>query len=83
MAREVRIDSAKGIIVTRWRSGEDGLFLRVRGQDEEARLVCLCGRSHWIVREQFARGTASLSLTCHGCGNRGTFTLEGVSLPAP
>jgi len=81
--REVRIDAAHGIVVQGWRSTEDGLFLRARGQPEEARLVCVCGRSHWIVREQFAVGSASLILTCHADGTRGSFLMEGVTLPAP
>ncbi len=81
--RDVRIDAAHGIVVQGWRSAEDGLFLRARGQPEEVRLVCRCGRSHWIVREQFAIGSASLIVTCHTCGTRGSFLMEGVALPAP
>jgi hypothetical protein len=83
MPRDVGIDAARGIVVLGWRSGEDGLWLRVRGQKDEVRLVCRCGRSHWVVRELFADGTASLMVTCHSCGTRGSFTLEGVTLPAP
>jgi hypothetical protein len=83
MVREVRIEAAAGIIVRGWRSGEDGLFLRVRAQSDEVRLVCRCGRSHWIVREQFSPGTASLIVMCHTCGTRGSFLMEGVALPAP
>ena len=81
--REVRIDAADGIVVQRWRSTEDGLFLRARGRPEEVRLVCRCGRSHWIVREQFAVGSASLIVTCHTCGTRGSFLMESVTLPTP
>jgi len=83
MIRDVPIDAAHGIVIQRWRSTEDGLFLRARGQPEEVRLVCRCGRSHWIVREQFAAGSASLIVTCHACGTRGSFLMEGVTLPAP
>ena len=83
MTRDVRIDAAQGIVVLGWRSGEAGLSLRVRGQNEDIRLVCRCGRSHWLVRERFSVGSAYLSVTCHGCGTQGTFVLEGVSLPAP
>ncbi len=83
MPRDVPIDAARGIVVMGWHSREDGLSLRVRGQNEEVRLVCRCGRSHWVVREHFANGAASLLVTCHSCGTRGTFPLEGVSLPAP
>ena len=81
--REVRIDATHGIVVQGWRSTEDGLFLRVRGQPEEVRLVCVCGRSHWIVREQFVAGSAALILICHTCGTCGPFLMEGVTLPAP
>jgi hypothetical protein len=81
--REVRIDAAHGIVVQRWRSTEDGLFLRARGQPEEVRLVCRCGRSHWIVREHFAIESASLIVTCHTCGTRGSFLMESVTLPTP
>jgi len=45
--------------------------------------VCRCGRSHWLVREQFSGGIVSLSVTCHSCGTRGTFVMEGVKLPTP
>ena len=83
MARDVRIETAQGIVVLKWRSGEEGLFLRARGQPEEVRLVCRCSRSHWIVREQFVSGNVSLVVTCHTCGMRGSFLMEGVTLPAP
>ena len=83
MNRDVRIESSPGIIVLGWKSGADGLLLRVRGQHEEVRLVCRCGRGHWLVREKFSGGIASLSVTCHSCGTRGTFVMEGVTLPAP
>ena len=81
--RDVRVDAVPGIVVQRWRSTEDGLFLRARGQPDEVRLVCVCGRSHWIVRERFGEGTASLLVTCHTCGTRGSFLMEGVTLPTP
>jgi hypothetical protein len=83
MVHDVRIEAAPGVVVLGWRSGEDGLILRVRGQADEVRLVCRCGRSHWIVREQFASGTVSLIVICHTCGTRGSFLMEGVTLPAP
>lgn len=83
MPRDVRIDRTMGSIVLGWKSSEDGLFLRVRGQTEDVRVVCLCSRGHWIVRENFSGDGASLVLTCHHCGNRGTFLMEGMSLPAP
>jgi len=83
MPRDVQIDRAMGSIVLGWKSSEDGLFLRVRGQTEDVRVVCVCGRSHWIIRENFSGDGASLVLTCHHCGTRGNFLMEGVSLPAP
>lgn len=83
MVRDIRIDAIPGMVVLGWRSSEDGLFLKARGQNEDVRLVCKCGRRHWIVREQFSRGQASLALTCHNCGTRTSFLMEGVRLPAP
>ena len=83
MPRDVRIDAAQGIVVVGWKSLEAGLLLGVRGQNEDVRLVCLCARSHWLVRDYFSGEGASLLVTCHHCGQRGTFVLEGVSLPTP
>ncbi len=83
MAREVRFDAAIGMVVLGWRSTEDGLWLRARGQDAHVRLLCRCGRSHWIVREQFSGAGAHLLLTCHNCGSRASFVMEGVGLPTP
>ena len=83
MVRDVRSDAAAGIVVLGWRSAEDGLFLKARGQDEDIRIVCHCGRCHWIIREQFSLGQVLLALTCHNCGQRASFVMEGVSLPAP
>jgi len=81
MTREVPIDAASGFVILSWRSGEDGLSLRVRGQSEEVHLVCRCGRSHWIVRENFSDGRAMLVVTCHNCGTRAAFPRESMSLP--
>src|SRR5438552_19128628 len=83
MTRDVRIGSSQGIIVRGWKSGSEGLLLEISAQDEDFRLVCRCGRGHWLVREQFSGGVASLSVTCHSCGTRGTFVMEHVTLPAP
>lgn len=83
MARDVRFDAASGMVVLGWRSAENGLHLRARGSEEEIRLMCRCDRSHWIVRDQFSGRRVSLLLTCHNCGQRASFTMEGVSLPAP
>jgi len=80
---DVRVDAVPGIVVQRWRSTEAGLFLRAHEQPDEVRLVCVCGRSHWIVREQFGDGSVSLLVTCHTCGTRGSFLMEGVTLPTP
>src|SRR5256885_13758740 len=81
--RDVRVDAVPGVVVQRWRRTEDGLFLRARGQPDEGRLGCVCGRSHWIVREGFGVGIASLLVTCLTCGTRGSFPMEGVALPTP
>ncbi|TLZ85715.1 MAG: hypothetical protein E6K00_08095 [Methanobacteriota archaeon] len=83
MTRDVRIDSSQGILVRGWKSGSEGFLLQIRAHDEEVRLLCRCGRSHWLVREQFSGGVPSLSVTCHSCGTRGTFAMEGVKLSAP
>ncbi|HEX9340840.1 MAG TPA: hypothetical protein VF992_06695 [Thermoplasmata archaeon] len=83
MVRDVRYDATPSMVVQRWRSAEDGLRLQVRGSDDEFRLQCRCGRCHWIIREQFSDGKALLLLTCHNCGTRATFAMEGVTLPAP
>jgi len=69
--------------VVGWHSTEEGLFLRIRGQAEDVRLRCECGRCHWIVREQYSPEGARLLVSCHSCGRRQTFVLEGARLPAP
>ncbi len=80
MTRDVPIDSARGFVVLGWRSSEGGLSLRIRGQSEETRLVCRCGRRHWIVREVSSDRSATLVVTCHNCGTRATFSREPMSL---
>ena len=83
MVLDLGIDDAPGIVVLAWRSAEPGLVLRVRGQGDEVRLRCRCGRCHWIVREQFAGDRVSLVVSCHTCGVRGTYEMEGPVLPRP
>ncbi len=83
MVRDLRYDAAPGMVILGWKSMEDGLHLRVRGSDDHVRLQCHCGRCHWLVREQFSGGRALLLLTCHSCGQRASFAMEDVSLPAP
>ncbi len=78
MTRDVRVDTVQGKVVVAWHTEEDGLFLRLKGEGEDQRLVCRCGRSHWIIREHVPPGAVSLVVTCHGCGTRGTFSLEEV-----
>lgn len=80
MKRDLRVDAVQKTVVA-WHTDENGLFLRLRGEDSDLRLVCRCGRSHWIVREHFAPATASLAVACHACGTRGTFSLEAVRPP--
>jgi hypothetical protein len=82
MARDVRIDQASRAVVLGWKSSEDGLLLRVHGETDEIRLVCRCGRSHWIVHEQQDTEHARLVLVCHHCGDRGTLEMEGVRTAA-
>src|SRR2546428_12311281 len=81
--RDVRVDAVPGVVVQRWRSTEDGLFLRARGQPDEVRLVCVCGRSHRIVWERFGDGTAPLLGTRHTCGTLRSLLAEGGTLPTP
>ena len=83
MARDVPVDDAQGWVVLGWRSREDGLFLRARNQTDEVRLRCICGRCHWIVRELFSGGTATLLLSCHNCGQKRTFLTEGMTTHLP
>jgi len=67
-----------GLVVVHWRSTDEGLFLKIRGHQEEVRLVSRCGRCHWIVREKFAGGGGKLVVTCHACNEQMTYTLEGT-----
>ncbi len=83
MVLDVRIDAANGLVLLSWRTAGDGLFLTARGQNDEVRLQCICGRCHWIVREQFQPDRAQLLVTCHNCGQRRAFPVEGARLPAP
>ncbi|HLB67325.1 MAG TPA: hypothetical protein VJN63_02425 [Thermoplasmata archaeon] len=83
MVLDVGIDDSSGIVVLAWRSGEQGLILHVRGQGDEVRLKCRCGRCHWIVREQFEDDRVQLLISCHTCGVRGTYVMEGAVLPRP
>jgi len=78
MVREVALESSAGAIVLAWRTGEQGLQLRVRGQDDEILLRCRCDRSHWIVREQLETDRVHLLVSCHNCGRRQRYVLEGA-----
>lgn len=77
MVREMSVDGSEGLVVLGWRAAEDGLYFRARGEGDEIRLRCRCGRCHWIVREQPAGGAWSLRVSCHNCGVRTSFALEG------
>lgn len=81
MPRDLPLDQALRMTVLSWKSTEDGLLMRVGGED--IRLVCRCGRSHWIVHESLVGNRASLILVCHNCGTRATFEIEGVRAAAP
>ncbi len=83
MVREVPLDASQGLIVLHWHSSEEGLHLTARGQHEEIRLRCRCGRCHWIIHEKFLPEGPRLVVSCHNCGQRMTYVLEGVSLPHP
>ncbi len=66
-----------GFVVKAWRSTDEGLFLKIRGHQEEVRIVSKCGRCHWIVHDQYRGGGPKLVATCHACGEQMTYTLEG------
>jgi hypothetical protein len=83
MIRDLQFDESAGTVVLAWKSSEDGLLLRVRGQPEDVRLVCRCGRTHWIVHEDDSSTGAVLLLTCHHCGTRGTFPIEPIRMAVP
>lgn len=77
MTRNVPFEESLGFVIKGWRSTDEGLFLRVRGHQEEVRLVSRCGRCHWIVREKFLPEGPKLVVTCHGCGEQMTYAYEG------
>ena len=77
MVRDIPFAESMGLVVTHWRSTDEGLFLKVRGHQEEVRLVSRCGRCHWIVPEKFASGGPTLVVTCHACNEQMTYALEG------
>jgi len=84
MVREIEAVRAQGLVVLGWRTAEDGLHLKVRGQTDEVLPRCpRCSRTHWIVREQFLPGSARILLSCHNCGTKVSYLLEGATLPAP
>lgn len=77
MVRDLKIEESLGAVVRGWRSTDEGLFLKVRGHQEEVRLVSRCGRCHWIVREQYRAEGPKLVVTCHGCNEQMTYAYEG------
>jgi RNase P subunit RPR2 len=82
MVQDVPISKVTGAIITTWRVVDHiQLLLTIRGQTEDVRLVCQCGRCHWIVREQYGTSTPRLLATCHNCGTKVEFVLEGARLP--
>lgn len=82
MVRDVPIEESLGFVVSGWRSSDEGLFLKVRGHQEEVRLVSRCGRCHWIVHEQYRTGGPKLIVTCHACNEQMTYVLEGSATPS-
>lgn len=81
MVRDVPFEESLGFVVKAWRSTDEGLFLKVRGHQEEVRLVSRCGRCHWIVHEQYRSAGPKLVVTCHACGEQMTYALEGAAAP--
>jgi len=82
MARDLLIDAAAGTVVLSWKTTAEGLLLRVRGETDDVRLICRCGRRHWLVHEIDSEKGATLVLICHHCGTRGMFPMEGVRTAA-
>ncbi len=82
MVHDVRIEDSLGLVVRGWRTTDEGLFLRVRGHQDEVRLVSRCGRCHWIVHEQYRAAGPKLVVTCHACNEQMTYVLEGGASPA-
>ena len=83
MVRDVPIEESQGLVVRGWRATEEGVFLRVRGHQEEVRLVSKCGRCHWIVHERYRADGPKLVVTCHGCGEQMAYVLEGGAATPP
>ncbi len=77
MVRDLKIEESLGLVVKGWRSTDEGLFLKVRGHQEEVRLVSRCGRYHWIVHEKYRADGPKLIVSCHGCGEQMTYAYEG------
>jgi hypothetical protein len=73
MGREISLESAPRVVVVAWRSGEDGLWLRLRGDADDVLLRCVCNRSHFIVREPFDHEGTYLFVSCHSCGRSGRY----------
>ncbi len=78
MVRDLPFAESLGLVVKAWRSTDEGLFLKVRGHQEEVRLVSRCGRCHWIVHEKFGADGSKLVVTCHACNEQMTYALEGT-----
>jgi len=83
MVRDLPLEDSQGLVILHWHSSEEGLHITARGQHEEIRLRCGCGRCHWIIREQFRPEGPRLVVSCHNCGRRMDFVLEGAGLPRP
>jgi hypothetical protein len=83
MTRDLTVDRSDGTVVLGWKTSEGGLLLRVRGEPEDVRLVCGCGRTHWIIREDDSKEGAVLILICHHDGTRITFPMERLPMAAP
>lgn len=77
--REISLDESQRLTVQGWQATEEGLFLRTADGPDEVRLKCVCGRCHWIIREQQTADGARLVVTCHSCGSRGSFQFQSTS----
>ncbi len=77
----IRLPDAAGRTLLAWKADGRELIVRFKGDPAERTLECVCGRRHWIVREQFRGPAARFRVTCHGCGRSGSFPIEGAVLP--
>ncbi|MEK6911908.1 MAG: hypothetical protein AABX36_03805 [Candidatus Thermoplasmatota archaeon] len=76
--RDVPVHELSGAVVKEWRLVDPRqLVLQLGDEGDELRLLCECGRCHWILRERPEGSRIRLVVTCHACGTRGELFYEG------